>query len=78
VPWYRLPAYHRETFGADPGRVIPLSAQLEMYHRYRVQRVTHSGGDLDGLPTPREAEYLERARAARLYGGNAVSFLNSF
>jgi hypothetical protein len=49
-----------------------------MYHRYRVQRVTHSGGDLDGLPTPREAEYLERARAARLYGGNAVSFLNSF
>jgi len=78
VPWYRLPAYHRETFGADPERVIPLPAQLRMYHRYRVQRVTQSGGDLDGLPAPWGAEYLQRARAARLYGGNAVSFLNSF
>jgi len=39
--------------------------------------VTQSGGDLDGLPSAWEAEYLERARAGRLYGGNAVSFLNS-
>jgi fatty acid desaturase len=78
IPWYRLPAYHREQFGTDPEKVIPLPTQLKMYHRYRVQRVTHSGGDLDGLPVPREAEYLERARAGRIYGGNAVSFLNSF
>ena len=78
VPWYRLPAYHRELFGDDPARVIPLPAQLRMYHAYRVERVTHSGGDLDGLPTPWGEEYLERAQAARLYGGNAVSFLNSF
>ena len=49
-----------------------------MYHRYRVQRVTQSGGDLDDLPPAREAEYLARARAGRIYGGNAVSFLNSF
>jgi fatty acid desaturase len=78
VPWYRLPAWHRETFGTDPALVIPLSAQLKMYHRYRVERVTHSGGDLDGLPPPWQADYLERARAGKLYGGNAVSFLNSF
>jgi len=78
VPWYRLPGYHRETFGNDPGRVIPLKAALRIYHRYRVPRVTHSGGSLDGLPTPWEDEYLERARSARMYGGNAVSFLNSF
>jgi len=78
VPWYRLPAWHRETFGTDPALVIPLSAQLKMYHRYRVERVTHSGGDLDGLPAPWQADYLERARAGKLYGGNAVSFLNSF
>jgi len=78
VPWYRLPAYHREQFGTDPEKVIPLASQLSMYHRYRVQRVTHSGGELDGLPTPWEREYLERARAGRMYGGNAVSFLNSF
>jgi len=73
-----LPAYHREQFGTDPEKVIPLMSQLRMYHRYRVQRVTHSGGELDGLPTPWEQEYLERARAGRMYGGNAVSFLNSF
>ncbi len=78
VPWYKLPAYHREQFGTEPARVIPLKMQLRMYHRYRVHRVTHSGGDLDGLPEPWEQEYLERARAGKLYGGNAVSFLNSF
>jgi acyl-lipid omega-6 desaturase (Delta-12 desaturase) len=78
VPWYRLPAYHREQFGTDPSQVIPFRTQLKMYHRYRVQRVTHSGGDLDDLPPAREAEYLARARAGRIYGGNAVSFLNSF
>lgn len=78
VPWYALPAYHREQFGDDPEKVIPFRQQLKMYHRYRVQRVTHSGGELDDLPTPWEGEYLERARAGKIYGGNAVSFLNSF
>lgn len=78
VPWYRLPAFHREQFGTDPEKVIPFRTQLRMYHRYRVQRVTHSGGELDGLPTPWEGEYLQRAREGRIYGGNAVSFLNSF
>lgn len=78
LPWYELPAFHREHFGADPEKVIPFRVQLRMYHRYRVQRVTHSGGDLDGLPTPWEEAYLERARAGQIYGGNAVSFLNSF
>lgn len=78
LPWYELPAYHRKQFGTDPDQVIPFRVQLGMYHRYRVQRVTHSGGELDGLPTPWEQEYLQRARAGQIYGGNAVSFLNSF
>jgi len=78
VPWYRLPAYHREQFSTDAENVIPLSSQLKMYHKYRVPRVTHSGGELDDMPTPWEGEYLERARAGKMYGGNAVSFLNSF
>jgi hypothetical protein len=73
-----LPAYYREHFGTDLEKVIPFRAQLKMYHKYRVQRVTHSGGELDDLPTPWEEEYLERARAGQIYGGNAVSFLNSF
>lgn len=78
VPWYRLPAYYREQFGVDPEQVIPFLTQLQMYHKYRVARVTHSGGDLDDLPEPMEEEYLRRARAGQIYGGNAVSFLNSF
>ena len=78
VPWYRLPDYHREQFGTDPERVIPFLTSLKMYHRYRVNRVMHSGGELDDLPVPMEEEYLRRARAGQIYGGNAVSFLNSF
>ena len=39
---------------------------------------TRFGDMLDDLPTPWEAEYLRRARAGQIYGGNAVSFLNSF
>ena len=37
-----------------------------------------AGKALDDLPEPWEKEYLERARAGQIYGGNAVSFLNSF
>jgi len=78
VPWYKLPAYHRQQFGTDPELVIPLATQLKMYHKYRVQRVTQKGGDLDDLPDAMEQEYLRRARAGKIYGGNAVSFLTSF
>jgi len=78
VPWYKLPAYHREQFGTDPERVIPFFTQVKMYHKYRVQRVTDDGGDLDDLPEAVGPEYLKRARAGQLYGGNAVSFLTSF
>lgn len=78
LPWYRLPAYHREHFGDDPAKVIPFGSQLRCYHRYRVYRVTQSGGPLDDLPEAWEEEYLRRAQAGQIYGGNAVSFLNSF
>jgi omega-6 fatty acid desaturase (delta-12 desaturase) len=78
VPWYKLPAYHREHFGTDPAHVIPLSTQLKIYHKYRVPRVNNEGGEWDDLPDPMGTEYLERARAGQIYGGNAVSFLTSF
>jgi omega-6 fatty acid desaturase (delta-12 desaturase) len=78
VPWYRLPVYHREKFGSDPEKVIPFSSQLKIFHKYRVQRVLHAGGDLDGRPVPIDKAYLEAARAGEVYGGNAVSFLTSF
>ena len=74
VPWYRLPAKHREMFGADPEAVIPLSAQLRIFHKQRVRRIV--GNHEDGEPEGRE--FLRAARRAEVYGGNAASFLTSF
>jgi fatty acid desaturase len=78
VPWYRLPAWHKANIGTDPDRVIPFLTQLRIYHKYRVHRVLHAGGDLDGRPAPMEADYFKAVRAGEVYGGNAVSFLMSF
>jgi omega-6 fatty acid desaturase (delta-12 desaturase) len=78
VPWYRLPEYHREKIGWDSERVVPFSAQLKIFHKYRVCRVLHEGGDLDGRPSLMQEDYLQAVRAGEVYGGNAVSFLVSF
>lgn len=74
-PWYLLPALHRELTGDDPGRVIPFSAQLKLYHRNRVTRVCDPQPD----DYPQGDAYLRRARTgAGPLGGNAASFLTSF
>jgi fatty acid desaturase len=75
VPWYRLPALHRELTGGDPDRVIPLLSQLKLYHRNRVRRVYNpQPGDY-----PKGAGYLAAARSGQgPIGGNAASFLTSF
>ncbi|MEJ8569124.1 fatty acid desaturase family protein [Elongatibacter sediminis] len=78
VPWYRLPAFDRERFGDDPARFIPFTAQLRMYHRFRVCRILHEGGPLDDLQGATGSDYLRACRQARNYGGNGVSFLTSF
>ena len=74
VPWYRLPAKHRELFGDDPENVIPLLAQLRIFHRQRVRRIVgnHEGDEPYGY------DFLVAARNAQVYGGNAASFLTSF
>jgi len=49
LPWHRLRHYHETQYLAQHGktRILPLSAQLRWYHRYRVQRVLASDyGDL--------------------------------
>ena len=74
VPWYRLPAKHREMFGDDPTTVIPLGAQLKIFHRQRVRRIV---GNHEGVE-PEGKEFLQAARRAEVYGGNAASFLTSF
>ena len=78
VPWYRLPAYYRENISADPASVIPFVRQLAMYHKFRVPRVTHTGGPHDEVQDVQQQAYLQAAREGLLYGGNAVSFLTAF
>ncbi len=78
VPWYRLPALHREMFGDDPTAVIPLRAQLAIMHRGRVERVIKWGEGGEAVPTPEGRDFLRAAQQARVTGGNAASFLTSF
>lgn len=74
VPWYRLPAKHRELFGDDPGNVVPMAAQLKIFHKQRVRRIVgnHTGNEPEGR------EFLAAARRGEVYGGNAASFLTPF
>lgn len=74
LPWYRLPDKHRELFGSDPSAVIPLRAQLRIFHRQRVRRIVNNHDE--SAPTGRD--YLAAAQRADVHGGNAASFLTSF
>jgi fatty acid desaturase len=74
VPWYRLPQKHREMFGDDPASVVPLRAQLKIFHKQRVRRIV---GNHDG-DEPSGHGYLLAAQRAEVFGGNAASFLTSF
>lgn len=75
TPWYQLPRLHRELFGDDPARVIPLWSQLRLFHRFRTYRIFH---DAPGLAEVEGADFLRAAQQARVTGGNAASFLTSF
>jgi len=75
VPWFRLPQLHSELTGDDPGLVIPLAAQLKLYHRNRVFRIHNPQPE----NYPKGREYLATAQSgAGPVGGNAASFLTSF
>jgi fatty acid desaturase len=75
LPFFRLPELHRELTNGDPRCVIPLRAQLALYHRNRVRRV-HAPTPVD---YPQADDYLAAAQTGRAaIGGNAASFLTSF
>jgi omega-6 fatty acid desaturase (delta-12 desaturase) len=75
VPFYRLPALHAELSGNDANFVIPLGAQLQLYHRNRVSRIYNPQPD----DYPQGKEYLRTAQSGvGKIGGNAASFLTSF
>ncbi len=66
LPWYRLPALHRELSGTNPHNVLPLRTLLVNWHRYRVLRVTAADY---GAPEP------GANAAAGFIGAHGVSFL---
>jgi omega-6 fatty acid desaturase (delta-12 desaturase) len=74
VPWYQLPDKHRALFGSYPTAVIPLGAQLKIFHKQRLHCIV---GNHDG-PQPEGKDFLLAAQRAEVYGGNAASFLTSF
>jgi fatty acid desaturase len=66
VPWYRLPAFHRELYGEQSLAVMPIPELLSSWHRNRVRRVCAEdyGGPGQGP-----------GRADSFIGAHGVSFL---
>lgn len=78
LPWFRLPALHRELFGDDPQRVVPFASQCRIYHRGRVDRVYKWAAAGESGTYPQGEAFLLAAQRAEIPGGNAASFLTSF
>lgn len=69
VPWYRLPALHRELFGDDDPQVVTWRHLFGPFHRYRVRRVMDDDcGEVAGPGG---------SRTERFVGAVGVSFLTS-
>ncbi|OBS09250.1 fatty acid desaturase family protein [Acidihalobacter prosperus] len=68
VPWFRLPALHRELYGASDPQVLPMRELLRTYHRNRLARVL--GGDYGAVGEG-------RGRADGFVGAVGVSFLTA-
>lgn len=67
VPWYRLPALHRELYGDRHQAVMPLPELLATWHRNRVRRVHADDYGAPGADGGR--------RADSFVGAHGVSFL---
>jgi fatty acid desaturase len=66
VPWYRLPALHKDLYGDQTPNVLPLSQLLRTWHRNRVRRVLSEDY---GVP------HQGPRRADKFIGAHGVSFL---
>lgn len=69
VPWYRLPALHRDLFRESDAQVITWRQLFGAFHRYRVRRVMDD--DCGAVADQGEA------RADHFVGAVGVSFLTS-
>ncbi|HTX24050.1 MAG TPA: fatty acid desaturase [Steroidobacteraceae bacterium] len=68
VPWYRLPALHREFYGDEDLCVMPLRELLRTWHRNRVGRVIDAAYGAPGSDAG-------PGRADGFIGAHGVSFL---
>lgn len=71
VPWWRLPALHRQIYGAETAAVMPLKELLVTWHRNRVKRVFAADY---GAPKVGSDQSGSR-RADDFIGAHGVSFL---
>lgn len=70
LPWFRLPAYHRELFPVDCAQVLTVSTLLRSFHINRVKRILADDyGTVSDLSVP--------GRADRFLGAVGVSFLTA-
>jgi fatty acid desaturase len=68
MPWYELPALHRELYGEHNPQVIPCRDLIAGYHRHRVERV---------LAEDYGSVTREGRRASGFIGAVGVSFLTA-
>ena len=70
IPWYKLPAYHRELYPADYAQVITVAELLKSFHTNRVKRIlAENYGEVGAGGVP--------GRADRFLGAVGVSFLTA-
>ena len=70
LPWYKLPAFHRELYPADYAQVITVRELLKSFHTNRVKRILADNyGEVSAGGVP--------GRADRFLGAVGVSFLTA-
>lgn len=70
MPWYRLPAYHRELYPVDYAQVVTVGELLRSFHLNRIKRILADDyGTVEPVGVP--------GRADRFVGAVGVSFLTA-
>jgi len=69
VPWFQLPALHREIVGDDDQQTIPFGEQLRVFHRQRIPRIL----SLEDEST----DFRKRMALGQAVGADGVSFLTA-
>jgi hypothetical protein len=70
MPWYRLPAYHRELYPVDYAQVVTVGELLRSFHVNRIKRIL---ADDYGAVAPVGVP----GRADHFVGAVGVSFLTA-